>query len=181
MSNSQPLTTGEVAKYCHVSQATIINWIRDGKLEAYTTPGGHYRVPQSDLVSFLNTYKMPIDAGLRQSRRPRLVLVSDGPGIKRLAQALHEGNGFDISLARDNYSASAQVARSEPDAVVIDMNTSADSLGLCRWVSGFSKDVVVLLVGDPEHEASARAAGAHDYVSHDALMSLEARLKVLLE
>jgi DNA-binding response OmpR family regulator len=109
------------------------------------------------------------------------VLVSDSPGIKRLAQALNNRNGFDISLARDNYSATAQVARSEPDAVVIDMNTSADPLGLCRWVSEFSKDIAVLLVGDPEHEASARAAGAHDYVSYDALMSLEARLEVLLE
>jgi excisionase family DNA binding protein len=181
MSNNHPLTTGQAAEYCHVSQATIINWIRDGKLEAYTTPGGHYRITRSNLVSFLQRHGMPIDAGLRESRHRRLVLVSDRPEIKRLAQALIERNGFDISLAGNNYAASAQVAQFEPDAVVIDMSTSPDPLGFCRWVREFSERVALLMVGDPETEASARAAGAHDYVFDDALVSLEAKLEVLLQ
>jgi excisionase family DNA binding protein len=181
MPNDQPYTTGQAAKYCHVSQATIINWIKDGKLEAYTTPGGHYRIPQSDLVSFLETYRMPIDAALRVSPRPQLLLVGGGPGIRRLAQVLNEKGGFDISLASNDYAASAHVARAEPDAVLIDMCTSADPLGLCRWVRAFSQDVTLLLLGDPEREAAARAAGAHEYLISDALASLEARLEVLLQ
>ena len=57
----KPLTTGEIARICQVSQATVLNWIRDRGLSAYTTPGGHYRVMPSDLQSFAARYRMPID------------------------------------------------------------------------------------------------------------------------
>lgn len=57
----KPLTTGEIAQICQVSQATVLNWIRDRGLKAYATPGGHYRVLPSDLRSFAVQYHMPID------------------------------------------------------------------------------------------------------------------------
>ena len=66
MSESDPLTTGQAARYCHVSQATIINWIKKGKLRAYATPGGHYRILLPDFLSFLEMYHMPVDAVLRE-------------------------------------------------------------------------------------------------------------------
>ena len=55
------LTTGDIARICQVSQATVLNWIRDRGLNAYTTPGGHYRVRPSDLREFAARYQMPID------------------------------------------------------------------------------------------------------------------------
>jgi excisionase family DNA binding protein len=180
MSNNAPLTTGQAARYCHVSQATIVNWIKDGKLEAYTTPGGHYRIPQSDLVSFLELYKMPISAELRESQQPRVLLVGDSPRINHLANRLDEGGRFDISLASSDYAASAQMAGSHPHAVVIDMSASSDPLGLCRWVRGFSEDVALVVLGDPAEEAVARAAGAQDCLGPNALADLEARLEGLL-
>jgi excisionase family DNA binding protein len=58
---TKPLTTGDVARACQVSQATVLNWIRDRGLVAYTTPGGHYRVQVSDLQAFAERYHLPID------------------------------------------------------------------------------------------------------------------------
>lgn len=57
----KPLTTGDIARACQVSQATVINWIRDRGLNAYTTPGGHFRVRVTDLETFAAQYRMPID------------------------------------------------------------------------------------------------------------------------
>ena len=57
----KPLTTGEIARICQVSQATVLNWIRDRGLVAYTTPGGHYRVLPADLQEFAARYRMPIE------------------------------------------------------------------------------------------------------------------------
>lgn len=65
MVKNQSLTTGQAARYCHVSQATILNWIKKGQLEAYATPGGHYRILLPDFISFLETYRMPVDSALR--------------------------------------------------------------------------------------------------------------------
>lgn len=39
------LTTGDVAKKLGVSNQAIINWIETGKIKAFQTPGGHYRIP----------------------------------------------------------------------------------------------------------------------------------------
>ena len=71
MSEIKLLTTGQAARHCHVSQATIVNWIRKDKLKAYTTPGGHHRILLSDFLSFLETYKMPVDSALTALSRPR--------------------------------------------------------------------------------------------------------------
>ncbi len=57
----KPLTTGEIARICQVSQATVLNWIRDRGLNAFATPGGHYRVLPTDLREFAARYQMPID------------------------------------------------------------------------------------------------------------------------
>ncbi len=57
----KPLTTGEIARICQVSQATVLNWIRDRGLKAYATPGGHYRVQPAELRRFAAHYQMPID------------------------------------------------------------------------------------------------------------------------
>jgi len=55
------LTTGDVARACQVSQATVLNWIRDRGLNAYMTPGGHFRIQAADLNSFAARYHMPVD------------------------------------------------------------------------------------------------------------------------
>lgn len=39
------LSTGDVAKKLGVSNQAVINWIENGKMKAYRSPGGHYRIP----------------------------------------------------------------------------------------------------------------------------------------
>lgn len=58
---TKSLTTGDVARACQVSQATIVNWIRDRGLPAYTTPGGHYRIQATALLHFATRFQMPVD------------------------------------------------------------------------------------------------------------------------
>jgi excisionase family DNA binding protein len=67
MQKIRPLTTGQAAEYCHVSQATIINWIKKGSLKAYTTPGGHHRILLPDFLAFLKRYSIPVDPILEQA------------------------------------------------------------------------------------------------------------------
>ena len=48
----------EVANICGVVNQTAINWIRNGHLKAFTTPGGQYRIYAKDLAAFLDTRGM---------------------------------------------------------------------------------------------------------------------------
>jgi len=47
------LSTGAVAARCGVDRATVLRWIKAGKLSAYITPGGHHRVRLESLSGFL--------------------------------------------------------------------------------------------------------------------------------
>jgi excisionase family DNA binding protein len=180
MSSNRPFTTGQVAEYCHVSQATIINWIKDGKLECYTTPGGHYRILESDLVSFLKTHGMPVDAELQEPTPPRLLVLSQDPQIVNLIETLSDGGRFDIAVTPNDYLAGAEAVRSKPDAAVIDVRASSDPVGLCRWLSRSSKEITLLLIGDGDETAPAAAAGADVRLSPEAAESLRTELNRLL-
>ena len=184
MPETNPLTTGQAARYCHVSQATIINWIKRGKLNAYATPGGHYRILLPDFLSFLETYEMPVDSTLRQSSRPRVLVVSDDLNAESLIQVLQKNGRFDIAQAGDEYEASAQVARLRPDAVVLDTtNATLDCLALCRWLraSPEGETISMLAVGSTEDGEAARAAGADVYVPAAAITDkLEEALTTML-
>jgi len=57
--NERPLTTGEVARHLYVSNGAVLKWIKSGKLKAYRTPGGHYRIKRRDFAAFLDKHGMP--------------------------------------------------------------------------------------------------------------------------
>jgi two-component system response regulator VicR len=59
LEEERPLTTGDVARHCFVSNAAVLRWIKSGKLKAYRTPGRHYRIKRADFTTFLDTHGMP--------------------------------------------------------------------------------------------------------------------------
>jgi len=180
MTNSGPFTTGQAAEYCHVSQATIINWIKDGKLNGYTTPGGHHRIPRTDLIAFLERHGMPVDEELDDSRRRRLLVLSADPGIVELVKELSNNTGIEVSLTSTDYAASAEAVRARPDLVVIDADTSTDPRGLCQWLSESIDGVTLLLVGDQQKAGLTDGAGTDAFLPSGALEALERQLEALL-
>jgi len=56
-----------VAEYCQISKSTALKWIRDGKLQAFRLPSGHYRIDKEDFRDFLERYGMPIKGELFES------------------------------------------------------------------------------------------------------------------
>jgi excisionase family DNA binding protein len=55
------MTTTELSKLCGVSRFTIINWTNEGKIKANRTVGGHYRIPVSEAMSFLETFHTEVN------------------------------------------------------------------------------------------------------------------------
>lgn len=54
------LSAGIAARYCQVSKSTVLKWIKDGKLQAFKLPSGHYRIDKEDFRGFLERYGMPV-------------------------------------------------------------------------------------------------------------------------
>jgi excisionase family DNA binding protein len=43
------VTTGEAGRACGVTPGAVKKWIRQGKLRAIRTPGGHFRIPVDEV------------------------------------------------------------------------------------------------------------------------------------
>ena len=54
------LTTRDIALYCQVSKSTVLEWIKSGRLKAFSLPSGHYRIDKKNFREFLETWNMPI-------------------------------------------------------------------------------------------------------------------------
>ena len=54
------LTSRDIAAYCQVSKSTVLEWIKSGRLKAFSLPSGHYRIDIKDFREFLKTWHIPI-------------------------------------------------------------------------------------------------------------------------
>jgi len=167
------LTTGEVAKYCQVSPVTVFRWIKEGKLQAYTTPGGHHRVKATDLLAFLAHYSMPVDTELRRAtpgKEWRILVVDDEQSIvETVVRNLQRlGVTARFATASNGFEAGRELALFSPDLIVLDlMMPGMDGFAVCRLVKADPKTrhikiLVATGYASPDQLAKAREAGADD-------------------
>lgn len=58
------LTSRDIAAYCQVSKSTVLEWIKSGRLKAFSLPSGHYRIDRRDFKEFLEAWHMPVKGWL---------------------------------------------------------------------------------------------------------------------
>jgi len=51
------LTTTQVARRCNVSRFTVLKWVKQGRIKAIKLLSGHYRIPESEVKSFVDFVK----------------------------------------------------------------------------------------------------------------------------
>ena len=146
-------TTSEVARYCAVTNDGVLKWIKSGKLRAFSTPGGHYRVSAEDFRSFLEKYEIPIDETFfRGGDRQRTVLiVDDEPQIRDVVRRLlgEMEPELKVEEACDGYEASIKIGSMRPDLVILDvMMPRVDGISLCRSIrdNPETQDIKVLAI-----------------------------------
>ena len=118
----------EVANICGVANQTAINWIRNGYLKAYSTPGGQYRVYADDLVGFMMERNMRVPENLASlcntSSNSSILVVEDDMGLNTvLHQYLSkEFSGVQVYQAFDGFEAGSLMTSKKPTVVVLDLN-----------------------------------------------------------
>ena len=147
----EPLTTGEVAQYCHVTYRAVLKWIAEGKLKAYRTPGQHSRVGINDFLDFLEKYHMPVPAGLeRINEKKKILIVDDDRQIVQLVRkTLEPEERYEIDVAYDGFSAGQKFSRFHPDVVVLDiMMPGLDGYEVCANIRSdpANRDVKIIAV-----------------------------------
>jgi len=132
------LTTGDVARYCHVTSTTVSRWIKRGHLTAYTTPGGHHRILLSDFTAFLERNRIPILEALSGAEAGRRVLIMGGEPqtVEMITRALrHTSDRFEIALAGDAFEAGMLLTTFRPHVVILDLATAGvDGSQICEHI-----------------------------------------------
>lgn len=136
---NRPLTTFEVSRICGVVHSTVSNWIDEGKLTAYRTPGGHRRVRRSDLLLFLKFYEIPVtkdilehlengiapaaEDGTAPPKVQKVLVVEDDAALSEiLVEALKKDFPEVKALqAFDGFDAGKRIVSFAPDLVVLDL------------------------------------------------------------
>lgn len=146
-----PLTTGQIAKYCHVTHRGVLKWVESGKLKAYRTPGKHSRVSVEDFVGFLHQYNMPVPAELQTGPvLKKVLIVDDDRGmVHSLQRALMMENRYIMETAFDGFEAGQKFSAFRPDFIILDIHMPAlDGYQVCASIRSdpANKNIKVLAI-----------------------------------
>ena len=122
------LTTGEVARACHVAPRTVSKWFDTGRLKGYRIPGSRdRRIPMASLVSFMRAHEMPLgdlDGGVC-----RVLIVNRNVPADLLA-ACSKSDSHDVRTAGNGFEAGMVAQQFRPHAVVVDADDD-EALQMC--------------------------------------------------
>lgn len=138
--NNKPYTTGEIAAFCHVTINAVKKWIASGKLIAFRTPGGHYRVNKEDFMVFLERYKLDIKEEQFPERKKILIIDDEKNVVEYIKGAIESmEEGYLIETAGDGYDALIKVGDFKPELLVLDIRMpKLDGFEVCRRIKGDS-------------------------------------------
>lgn len=163
------LTSHQIGEMLQVSRRSINNWVEQGRIRAFRTPGGHRRVRVRDLVDFLHTAGIPLPEELTVlSRRRRVMIVDDdafqlrsiGRMLKRYQDRL------EVLLVDRGIDALVRIGSFRPEVVVLDfLMPDLNGVEVCRRLKANedTAGIEVLVCSaslTPDLEAAALGAGA---------------------
>ena len=129
------LTTGEVARLCHVAPRTVSKWFDAGKLRGYRIPGSRdRRIPTNHLLAFMRAHGIPLDDLDGGSCRVMIV----GADQNGLAAALAGSNRLDVRVAQNGFEAGVIAQQYRPHVIIIDVSADGvdDAATICRNIKG---------------------------------------------
>ena len=157
----------EVANICGVVNQTAINWIRNGHLKAFTTPGGQYRVYAKDLAAFLDKRGMGASGEVLQVMMENAdwntILIAAEPSINdtikaKVGKLLPD---YIIVQAYDWFDIGRKITEGKPGIILLDADLSG--VDVPKFISTvkedpvFGRPCVLLLTGSQKAEAGSDA------------------------
>jgi excisionase family DNA binding protein len=144
------LTSHEVGALLQVNPSSVNKWVKEGRITAFRTPGGHRRIRARDLVEFLDGHQMPVPARLQSASRRRIIVVdTDAAALKAFERTLRPHSEREQLLpAGSGIDALVQVGLFRPHLIVLDASMDElDAIEVCRRIKANpeTRGITVLL------------------------------------
>ena len=169
----------EVARICGVVNQTSINWIKNGHLKAFKTPGGQFRVYPDDLVEFMKMRDMRIPEEVvaqcknnsKETKKIKILFVDDDESFNNVSVSLLQKSLPDAEIyqAYDGFEAGSMAVKKMPDCLILDLSLpGVDGIKICRTIStsdafGKPQIIIVTAMEDEETEKTCRDPGVKYY------------------
>ena len=164
----------EVANICGVVNQTAINWIRNGHLKAFTTPGGQYRIYAKDLAAFLDKRGMSASGEVLQVMMENAnwnsFLIAAAQSLNDSIKAGMENllPGYEIIQAHDWFEVGRKITEEKPGFVLLDTEIhGVDIPGFINTVKDdpfFGRPFVFLLTESGYQSQGLAESGRADIV-----------------
>ncbi|MFA5784111.1 MAG: helix-turn-helix domain-containing protein [Phycisphaerae bacterium] len=167
------LTTGDVARICHVAPRTVSKWFDSGQLKGYRIPGSRdRRIPVGELVRFMKMHNMPTDA-LPVGKTRILIVDTDADSADVLANKLKDKADYEIEAVRTTFETGLVAQRFSPHVMLISLlSGDIDAGEICRSVRSDEDLQTVKLIAVANHLGEAERSallqkGFDGYISKD--------------
>ena len=121
-------TTQQAAVLLGVSAPTVIKWVKDGRLAAHKTPGGHRRIADEELRSFALSCGRSFggDSAAGSSGRPKLKVVvvdSERDFSEMVAEYFALQSDVQVTQVSEPLKVGHAIGSIQPDVVVFDVDS----------------------------------------------------------
>ncbi|MBW7988897.1 MAG: helix-turn-helix domain-containing protein [Planctomycetes bacterium] len=129
------LTTGDVAKICHVAPRTVSKWFDNGQLKGYRIPGSKdRRIPVGELIRFMKMHNMPTSA-LPVGKIRVLVADSNDKTASALADVLRSEADYEVKTVRSNFGTGAIVHKFAPHVLLVSLlSEDINAMSICECI-----------------------------------------------
>jgi excisionase family DNA binding protein len=129
------LTTGDVAKICHVAPRTVSKWFDNGQLRGYRIPGSKdRRIPVNELIRFMKVHNMPTSE-LAVGRIRVLIADSNVKTASALADILRSKAEYDVQIVQSNFETGSVIQKFTPHVLLISLLAEGiDASAVCKGI-----------------------------------------------
>jgi len=169
-----PLTTGDIARYCHTTVMQVNRWIKTGALRAFRNPGGQHRVTREEFRQFLERNGMPIIENFFKEKAMKKILVADDDRsvVDAISYLLRsQSENFEVEVSRDGYETLIKAGDFKPDLLILDIRMpKIDGLEVCRRLrqnKSITQDIKILAItghSEAYDRNTVLESGANEYL-----------------
>lgn len=129
------LTTGDVAKICHVAPRTVSKWFDNGQLRGYRIPGSKdRRIPVTELVRFMKVHNMPTTE-LAVGKIRVLLADSNIKTASVLADILRSKADYDVQIVQSNFETGSAIQKFTPHVLLISLLAEGiNAAAVCKGI-----------------------------------------------
>lgn len=158
------LTSYQVGSILQVNPSSVNKWVKDGRIPAFRTPGGHRRIRAADVVAFLSSHSMPVPESLMAASQRLLLIAEEDTHTQealRFALAPYQ-KAVKVVVVGNSVDALVQIGAMRPHMVMLGSRLgNVDGFEVCRQLKlgQDTKGVQVVIVGNEADSEPVRRAG----------------------